>query len=147
MKTLIAYYSLGGGTRALCESLQTANTDLYEIKETKKRSKFGAFTGGCFKALSKKPSSILPVKLDLSDYNLIILASPIWAGNVAPAITAFLDGCMVSEKKIVGIAVSGSGKDYTEAFKERILNFGAKCANIYNTKASGELVIAELKNN
>lgn len=145
MRTLIAYYSFKGTTKALCESLAGPNVDLYEVKELKQRSGLSAFLFGCYGALNKKPSKIQPVKIDTSPYDLIIVGFPIWAGSMAPAAVALFQQLNVNNKRVVLVAVSSGGDNHSEKLKPVVEGVGGKLVKIYEVKSGGSVDIAELK--
>lgn len=147
MKTLIAYFSQGGSTKSLCEQLKakTPDADLYEICEVKKHGNLHSFLVGIPQVMRKKGSKIKKVDVDTSQYGIIVLASPIWASSPAPAITSFLSQINANNQKIIGVAVSSSGDNYTEGFKERIEAFGGKMVKVYNVKKGGTLSIPEIE--
>lgn len=143
MKTLIAYYSQGGSTRAVCEAMKNENTDLYEIKEVKKRGVFGAFTSGAFGAIKGRGSKIAPVELDTQTYNRIILAHPIWASSVPPAVISFLEQAPISGKDVIVMTFSSSGDDFSSKVRPVIERAGAKLTQIYSLK-KGEMPKVEI---
>jgi flavodoxin len=89
-KTLIIYFSKTGNTKAACELLQKAlGADMIEVKD---------LSQGELK-LDELPA-IEPKSIDLSKYSSIILASPIWAGQIAPAAKAVLNNNSFTGKKV-----------------------------------------------
>lgn len=109
MKTVVIYYSFTGKTKAIAEAKAAElNTDLIEIKEVKKRSTFGAYVFGSFSAMKQKKTTIENVTVDLSDYDKIVVAVPLWAGFPAPAFNNILE-LIPSGKEIELIITSGSG--------------------------------------
>ncbi len=132
MKTLLAYYSFSGTTKKLCDQLKS-ECDLEEIKELTKRSKLRAITG-CAAAISVKGSAISSIAADLSRYDKIVLACPIWAGHLAPAGVAFLHKAELKGKDVSVIAVSSSGADCTESVKKAFAASGANLTGVYSVK-------------
>lgn len=92
-----------------------------------------SFLMQCRKALYRLKAKIQPVKLDLSDCDLICFGSPVWAFGPAPAINAYLDQCSgLERKRIVLFTTYGSGIG-----NERSLNYmqgilSKKGANKFN---------------
>lgn len=140
MKVLIAYYSFMGNTKALCQKIKTEECDLYEIKEFKKRNFFNAFFD-CFKAMKGIPSKIHPVNVNISEYDSVILAGPIWGGTIAPALIGFLKEAKLENKNVSIIAVSGNGNDYSEKINQIVSAFGVDCKKIHNVKAGENISI------
>ena len=110
MKTLVIYYSYSGHTKAIAEKIAADETaDIVEIKDAKRPGKLKAYSMGCFAAIKGRAWPIVSLIVDLALYERIILLSPIWAGNVPPAINTFLE--LLPESKIVSVKlISGSGK-------------------------------------
>jgi hypothetical protein len=72
--------------------------------------------GGTLKALRGKTVAIQPLSVDLAEYDVIKLYSPIWGGNTHPAFNAALE--LLPQGKVVEVTVvSGSG---TSKCRERI---------------------------
>ena len=117
MSTLIIFYSYTGNTRRISEALATAESaDIVEIADVNRPGKLKAFTAGCFAAMRGRSWPIRPLTSALTDYERLILLSPVWASNPPPAFNALLeqlpDGKSISVKM-----VSGSGKSKC---KERV---------------------------
>jgi hypothetical protein len=60
------------------------------ILDQRRPGTFKAYVAGCFTALRMKGWKIQPISLDFSQYDRVVLYSPVWAGHPAPAINAFL---------------------------------------------------------
>ena len=91
MRTGIVYYSLSGVTKRVCEIIsEKLDAELIRIEEKKKRTKASAFLPGCPQALFGKCTKIKPIEQDISLFERIIIASPVWAGNNVPAINTFI---------------------------------------------------------
>jgi len=134
MKTLVAYYSRTGRTRAAALALaKAAEADTQEIVMTGKNAKLGVIKGA-WMALRKKPAKIEPLGR-LSKYNRIIVVSPVWAGNPPPAVNAFLD-CGLGGRQVYAVTVSGSGKA-EKHFITAIEKHGGKCAKMWNFRRRG----------
>ena len=117
MKPLIIFYSYSGNTKRIAEALATAESaDIAEVTDVNKPGKLKAFTAGCLAAMRGRAWPIQPLTSALTDYERLILLSPVWASNPPPAFNALLeqlpDGKSISVKM-----VSGSGKSKC---KERV---------------------------
>ena len=99
---LILYYSRTGNTRMACEALQKAlNAQLVEVKDLTDRSgSWGGLTG-MLNTLFNMETGIDPEHPDLSAGTSIILASPLWAGKLAPAIRTLIARNKFDGKKII----------------------------------------------
>ncbi|MCU0607030.1 MAG: flavodoxin [Candidatus Edwardsbacteria bacterium] len=91
MKILVAYYSRTGTTKRVCEELAAAvGADIEQITDTKKRSGVFGYLGGGRDAVRKSQTVIGPLKHDPAQYDLVVLASPVWGAHIAPALRTYL---------------------------------------------------------
>ena len=92
MKSLVVFYSLTGKTKLVSRVIAEAlDAKLLEIKETKSR-RLGLFiylTGG-FAAVMNRGSRIIPLDVNLKQYETIFIGSPNWASRPTPAINSFI---------------------------------------------------------
>ena len=109
MKTLIIFYSYSGKTKEIAENLaKEKSADIIEVKEMTVRSKIKAYSIGCLAAMQRKMVDLQPFNSDLTAYEKIIIAMPIWAGYPAPAINNIIH-VLPKGKMIELIMTSGSG--------------------------------------
>jgi flavodoxin len=109
MKTLIVYYSFTGKTELVASTLaRVIGADLRKIEELKERSKFSAFVFGGAAAMFGKKGKIQTPDLDFTGYSRIFVGSPVWCGNPAPAINAFIAMADFTGKTAVPFATMGS---------------------------------------
>ena len=109
MKTLAAYYSYTGHTKTFAlEYAEKMSAVIAEITDVKRPGKIKAFTAGCFAALSGKAWPIQPLRVDMSEFDQVVMFSPVWAGNPPPSINAFLK--LLPKGKTVSVKmISASG--------------------------------------
>lgn len=91
MKTLIVYYSRTDVTRGIANRLQKElKCDIEEITDGGKyKGKLGFMKGG-MNATMGRTSDIDPISKDLSEYDLVIVGTPVWSSNMATPIFTFL---------------------------------------------------------
>lgn len=124
MKCLVVYYSLEGNTKLIAERIiTTLGADVLELKPVQEIGKSGLlrlFKGGR-EALQKARPELKPYQLNLEEYELVFVGSPVWAGRCAPAINTFLDQCSLAGKKVALFCCYGgsAGKLY-EQLKEAL---------------------------
>ena len=121
-KILVAYYSRTGTTRqAATELAALLGADVEEITDTKNRRGFFGYLGGGRDASGKKTTVIGPLQKDPAEYDLVVLATPVWAWTVTPAMRTYL---MQTKGKIRKAAflctMGGSGDVKTFAAMEEI---------------------------
>lgn len=115
----ILYYSFGGSTQKLAEERAKAQcADVYEIREARKRTLFGAFIPGGFEAMKRKASKILPLGIDWDKYERVDLYAPVWAGYPAPAFNAAL-ALVPAGKRVAVVLCSGGGETKSKGRHDR----------------------------
>ncbi len=81
-KHLLVYYSRTGFTRKAAEEIaRHLDCDIEEITEKKKRSGSIGYLGGIKDSLLKKKVEIEPPQHDPSEYNAVIIGTPVWANK------------------------------------------------------------------
>lgn len=103
MKTIILYYSFEGSTEALAKGLAKGlDADLLKIEPVKelKSKGFSKFFWGGSQVMMKKKPEIKPIKVDFSQYDLVIVGSPIWASTHTPPIRTLIEEGGIKGKKV-----------------------------------------------
>jgi len=102
-KTLVVYYSLDGGCRFMANIMkETLSADIAEIELDKPfipGKKSTLFFGGMQTVFKMKPA-IKDMKLDFSEYELIIIGTPVWVSTFVPAVRTFLSKYKIMNKKV-----------------------------------------------
>jgi len=113
---LVVYYSRTGSTRKVADYItKQLGADMEAIIDMKKRSGVFGFVIGGMDALMRKETEISEIKKDPSKYELVIVGSPLWAGNMPPAIRTYLNKYKADIKSVAFFATSGGlsqGKDF-----------------------------------
>lgn len=120
-RTLVAYYSFTGNVRTIVNQLsQQLDADVIEIEPAEEGLDYAANNYAIGSALiggirehPDDPSSypaIKPVRIDLSNYDNIIVAAPLWWSQMAAPMQSFLFqyGSMMQDKNISLIVSSAS---------------------------------------
>jgi flavodoxin len=111
LKSLVVYYTRSGNTRFVAETIAAEiGSDVEEVVDLKKRSGVFGYLSGGSDARRGKETEIAPTKKSPSEYDLVIVGSPIWAGRHAPAITTYLKMNDVSGKKVAVFFTQGGKK-------------------------------------
>jgi len=106
-KALIVFYTRTGNTRLVAETIRNEfDCDLQEIKDLKDRTGIKGFIVGMIDVKTKKSTRINPEKVDLDEYDLIIICSPTWGMRLTPAITEFMKSADYKNKKVFVVAVA-----------------------------------------
>ncbi len=105
-KVLIVFYSHTGSTKVMAKKIaREICADILEIKPAKEVTKSGLkFLWGGAQAVMKKEPELKPLKKDPEDYDVIIIATPVWASNMTPPVRTFLNKHMARKKKVALIA-------------------------------------------
>lgn len=88
---LVVYFSRSGHTKSIAQAIASnLNADCEVVIDTKKRTGFlGTMIAGKDAALKKETIIEKPIK-NASEYDLVIIGTPVWAGNITPAIRTYI---------------------------------------------------------
>jgi len=94
MKTLIVYYSLNGNTAFVADKLaQALEADTLRLEAQKAYPDKGIkkfLWGGKSAVMGEKPA-LVPYVCDLSQYERVVIGSPVWVGTFTPPLRTFID--------------------------------------------------------
>ena len=112
MKALVVYFSFEGNTKLVAKKIsETINADLVELKTSKVYPKEGIgkfFWGGKSVIFGEKPE-LINQPIDMKQYDVIIIGTPVWAGTFAPPIKSLISQYPIQGKKIGMFACHGGG--------------------------------------
>jgi len=126
MKIAAIFYSKTGITRKVTLDIvdglkkEGIMVDVFELKPLRDYSRpLHLNPRLIYETLIKKTTEItvIPHEPKLKDYKLIILASPIWCGTIAPPIREFIKKYKYSGKKAVCITTSMLPLNYSKKLK------------------------------
>ncbi|MCX8044754.1 MAG: hypothetical protein N3B18_11610 [Desulfobacterota bacterium] len=102
-KILLIYYSRTGKTETIAKAIARAtDADVIRITEPHKdRSGWEGFLGAAIDAFFDRRSDIEPRKIDLSPYDTVIIATPIWSWNLATPIHTLLRTNYFGKKRLI----------------------------------------------
>ena len=133
MKTLVVYYSLSGNCRVVADVLKSSlGAEVLEIKtlKNKKRTKVGKFLWGLSLIARKKRPALKPHTVNINDFGLIILGTPVWAWSPSLVMLSFLEKTKISGKKIALFCCHGGGM--------------GKAMEEFKAKLSGNTIVGEI---
>lgn len=91
-RILVVYFSLTGNTRQLAERIaERCDAQVEEIRETRPREGFLGTVRTVFQALTRRSSPIGPAVHRPQDYDLVVIGTPVWMGNLPPPVRSFLE--------------------------------------------------------
>ena len=137
MKTLIIYYSQGGTTKRVAETLALSlGCDICEVQDLKERDGFKSRFSSVIDAYRENKTEIYPPVLNLEEYSTIYFGSPTWANKPAPAIITMIDRCDLRGKDIVLFAtMNNSGGDSSvNRMEEKVKSRGARVIEKFTIK-------------
>ena len=122
MKTSIVYYSLTGNTAwAVRHIADKLDAELLELRPCKSYPDRGVkkFLWGGKSAMMGEQPALEPYAFDAGQYDCVILATPLWAGRIAPPLRSFLheQGSALAGKRFGAVICCSGGKD-TKAFAQ-----------------------------
>jgi flavodoxin len=103
MKNLIIYYSLNGNTDFVAKAIaKITGGDILRLKQQKEFNPrgFTKLLKGGIQILFKTKPLLEEWEIKPSDYELIFVGSPVWAGSYVPALNTFFSYEILQEKKI-----------------------------------------------
>jgi flavodoxin len=101
MKTLVIYYTRTGNAKFVAETIAAElGADIEEVVDLKSRRGRLAFISAGRDAMLGKETEIAQTKRTPGDYDLIVIAQPVWAGNPTPAIRTYMNKNDLSGRKV-----------------------------------------------
>ena len=91
MKTLVVYYSRTGTTRKVAGTLaERLGADLEELMDTKSRKGVIGWLRAARDGTKKALVPIGPVTYDPGQYDVVLVGTPIWGGQICAAVRTYL---------------------------------------------------------
>jgi flavodoxin len=91
MRTLVVYYSRTGTTRELATAIaQALGADVEEIVDPTPRAGLLGYLASGFDSVTQREAPIRPRARDPRDYDLVVVGTPVWAGNMSSPVRAYL---------------------------------------------------------
>lgn len=91
MRALIIYFSRSGNTEKIGKELASKiDADIEQIKDKKKRRGIIGWIKSGRDSIKKRTTSIEKLKHKPQKYDIVIIGTPVWAGDVPPATRTLL---------------------------------------------------------
>ncbi|MCD6094263.1 MAG: NAD(P)H-dependent oxidoreductase [Candidatus Omnitrophica bacterium] len=153
MRSIIIYYSHSGNTAKVAEILaehikQNGSAELIKLEPINEPK---AFFTQAVQAFKRTKTKIKPIKIDLSEYALICLGTPVWAFAPAPAMNKYLNECRgIQDKDVILFVTYGSGlgvRRCLNIMEKEVRNKGAKKIfrfSIQESKVDKQSLVSEV---
>lgn len=126
MKTLVVYYSRTGSTKTVASSLaERLGADLEEIVDKTHRKGPVGWLRSAKDGATGKLTVIGGIRYNPSDYDMVIIGTPVWAGRLSPAVRTYLTGRVDSPPR-VAFFLTASGEDVGPALLDMRQTAGAE---------------------
>ncbi|HAD82331.1 MAG: hypothetical protein A2509_09255 [Candidatus Edwardsbacteria bacterium RIFOXYD12_FULL_50_11] len=112
MKTLVIYYSRTGITKKIGQAIASKiQADTEEIIDLKDRQGAWEYLKAGRDAMKRIPADIAETKKDPAQYDLVVVGTPVWAGNMACAIRTYIGRNKDRIKKLALFCTLGGSGD------------------------------------
>ena len=141
MATLIIYYSMGGKTDLVAKTLaKHLNGDLVRIHDMKDRNGVKNKFLSSINAFRETKTTIVPAKVDITQYDTIYFGTPTWVGNPTPAILTIIDRCNLRGKDVVLFATMDANRGDTNIsrLEEKVKMRGARVIESFTIATKGK---------
>ncbi|HOJ31549.1 MAG TPA: flavodoxin [bacterium] len=107
-KFLVIFYSRTGTTKKIAREIANAlSCDIEEIIDKKDRSGVRGFMSGGRDAMKRELTEINDIEQDPSDYDVIVIGTPVWASNMTPAIRTYISKYKEKFKNVAFFCTTG----------------------------------------
>lgn len=112
MKTLVVYYSRTGNTKIIAETIaKDLAADLEEITEIQPKTGIIGWLVAGKDATLQKSTPINALKHQVTNYDLVIIGTPVWSWNMSPPVRSFLQKYKQNLKQVAFFATMGGNGD------------------------------------
>lgn len=132
MKTLIVCYSFGGKTKKAASCLaDQIKADFVQLQTMGNSFRLFSLITGVARTCLHRSQEILPLEEDISSYERIIIAGPVWAGRPAPAVQEFIHQYALAGKVTCGLLTCAKTDRKPMSFlRDELEAAQSYCANI-----------------
>lgn len=141
MKTVILYYSLGGKTEIVAQTLShVLKADILRIQDIKKRDGFANKFTSAINALRETKTEIYPDNIDLREYSTVYIGTPVWSNRPSPAIITLIDKLNLIGKDVFLFSIMDStgGKNSNERMKQKVTTRGGRVIETFTLKTKNK---------
>ena len=111
-RILIVYYSRTGNTKAVAEKLaHEIDCDIDGIIDFTNRSGILGYTKSAYHAVAEKLTKIQEPEFDPADYEIIVIGTPVWAGNMSTPVRSYIFQYREQFERVAFFCTMGSSGD------------------------------------
>jgi flavodoxin len=141
MATAVIYYTFGGSCMKEAERFaKEENADCYRVMEAKDRSVLNSVVKGCPEARKRKKADIVPMDIDFSRYQKVIVGCPIWAGYPAPAFNNIIEMIPAGTEVDLYFCSAGGNNGSDAGTRKFLEDKGCRVGSIRNIKTGRGIV-------
>lgn len=135
-RILVSYYSRTGNSKKVAERLaELLECDIQQIIDKKNRKGIIGYIKSGRDAVLEKTTDIVESKTDFSNYEAIILITPVWASNMTCAMRTYIQKYGDAFNKVAFICTQmGSGYEKAVHNMEQLLGKKAITSSCINSK-------------
>lgn len=137
MKKIFIYYSLTNNGDVVADVFKEKGYEIRKVVTKKKypNNRFFMIMAGGYKATFNKKDKLLEFDSDISNYNKIVIGSPIWNDRLSAPINSVISLLDLKDKDLSFVFYSASGKG--DHAKEKVKDlFGADSIILKEPKAN-----------
>lgn len=107
-RILVVCYSRTGNTARVAKDVATRlGADIERLRDIQHGPGFFGQVAGAFHALRQTPARIGTLQYDPTDYALTIVGTPVWVGQMSPAVRAYLQSVKDRLRNVAFFVTSG----------------------------------------
>jgi len=111
MKCALVYYSYSGVTKKVVQDMnKIISGTLIEVTPNTPYNTLTAYSLGCKRALYEEADPVSPSSIDLTPYDHVIVAGPVWAWKPAPPINGAIMSLKNGKGKTASIICTAGGQ-------------------------------------
>lgn len=117
-KILVVYYSRTGYTRNLAgEIVAELHADVDQLDDRRDRCGIFGYLRCAREALKKRTVELLPPVYDPSNYDLVVVGTPVWAGNMCSPLRSYVAAHRAQLKEVAFFCTQG-GSGAEKVFRD-----------------------------
>jgi flavodoxin len=111
-RILIVYYSRSGNTERVAKDIAVRlGADVEQVTDKKNRAGFLGYFASGKDAVKENLTEIGLVKKNPAEYDIVIFGTPMWAGNITPALRTYIMQKKTMLKKVAWFITAGGSSD------------------------------------